>query len=119
MSLEELQSFNWSIMTPEFIIVGVTALLTLLDLFMPKKQDRRILGWIAILAVVAATVSLAGLVDLQVTSILDDTFRLDAFAKAFKFLLLAGAGLVLFLAISYKAKEGMEAYQGEFYYLFL
>ena len=54
MSLEELTSYNWGIMTPEFIIVGVAALLTVLDLFMPKKQDRRILGWVAIAAVFAA-----------------------------------------------------------------
>ncbi|WP_342433569.1 NADH-quinone oxidoreductase subunit NuoN [Neobacillus sp. FSL H8-0543] len=119
MSLEELQSFSWSIMTPEFIIVGVAALLTLLDLFMPKNKDRRILGWIAFAAVIAAMVSLAGLVDMQATSILADTFRLDSFAKAFKLLLLGGSAMVLLLAIGYDAKEGMEEYRGEFFYLFL
>ena len=119
MSLEELQSFNWSIMTPEFIIVGVAALLTLLDLFMPKNKDRRILGWIAFAAVIAAMISLAGFVDMQATSILADTFRLDSFAKAFKLLLLGGSAMVLLLAISYEAKEGLEEYRGEFFYLFL
>ena len=119
MSLEELTSYNWGIMTPEFIIVGVAALLTILDLFMPKKQDRRILGWVAIAAVFAAMASLAGLIGAAPESILEDTFRLDSFGKAFKFLLLAGSALVLFLAVSYKADEGMEEYRGEFYYLFL
>lgn len=119
MSLDELLAFKWSIMTPEFIIVGVAALLTLLDLFMPKKQDRRILGWISIMAIVAAMVSLAGLIGAPVESILDDTFRLDSFGKAFKFLLLAGAALVILLAISYEPKDGLEEYHGEFYYLFL
>ncbi|MDQ1000232.1 NADH-quinone oxidoreductase subunit N [Neobacillus niacini] len=119
MSLEELTSFNWSIMTPEFIIVGVAALLTVIDLFMPKKQDRRILGWIAIAAIFAAIVSLVGLLGAAPDSILEDTFRLDSFGKAFKLLLLAGAALVLFLAVSYKGDEGMDEYRGEFYYLFL
>lgn len=119
MSLEELLSYKWSIMTPEFIIVGVAALLTIMDLFMPKKQDRRILGWIAIMGVAAAMISLAGFLGAPVESILDDTFRLDAFGKAFKFLLLIGAALVLFLAVSYEAKDGLEEYHGEFYYLFL
>jgi NADH-quinone oxidoreductase subunit N len=119
MSLEELQSYSWSIMTPEFIIVGVAALLTLLDLFMPKNKDRRILGWIAFAAVIAAMVSLAGFVDMQATSILADTFRLDSFAKAFKLLLLGGSAMVLLLAVSYEAKEGLEEYRGEFFYLFL
>jgi NADH-quinone oxidoreductase subunit N len=119
MDLETLQSYNWGIMTPEFIIVAVAALLSLLDLFMPKKINRKILGWIGILAIFAAIVSLAGLVDHNVTSILDDTFRLDSFAKAFKLIILCGSALVLFLAVSYVPKDGIEKYHGEFYYLFL
>ncbi|MFZ7943232.1 NADH-quinone oxidoreductase subunit NuoN [Neobacillus sp. 19] len=119
MDLKTLTSFNWSVMTPEFIILGVTALLTLLDLFLPKKTDRRILGWIAIAGVAAAIVAVFSLLGTEPTSILEDTFTLDAFGKAFKVILLAGSGLVLFLAISYKAKDGLEEYRGEFYYLFL
>lgn len=119
MDLHTLQSFRWSVMAPEFIILGVAALLSIMDLFMPKKMDRKILGWIGIVGIFAAMVFLAGLVDTGVTSILYDTFRLDSFAKAFKFILLGGSALVLFLAISYKGKEGLEEYRGEFYYLFL
>src|SRR4051812_8663969 len=119
MSLETLQQINWSAMTPEFIILGVSALLTLLDLFMPKNMDRKILGWIGIAAIFAAIVSVLGMVGGPVTSILENSFRLDSFAMAFKLLLLAGAGLVMFLAVSYEPKEGLEEYRGEFYYLFL
>jgi len=119
MDLETLKSFNWSVMTPEFIILGVTALLTLLDLFLPKKQDRRILGWIGILGIFAAIIAVASMLGTEATSILDDTFTLDAFGKAFKIILLVGAALVLFLAVSYEAKDGLEEYRGEFYYLFL
>lgn len=119
MSLETLLEFNWSAMTPEFIILGVSALLTLLDLFMPKNMDRKILGWIGITAIFAAIVSVLGMVGGPVTSILEDSFRLDSFAMAFKLLLLAGGGLVMFLAVSYKAKAGLEQYRGEFYYLLL
>lgn len=119
MSLETLQQFNWSAMTPEFIILGVSALLTLLDLFMPKNMDRKILGWIGIAAIFAAILSVLGMVGGPVTSILENSFRLDSFAMAFKLLLLAGSGLVMFLAVSYKAKDGLEEYRGEFYYLFL
>ncbi|MGG3469503.1 NADH-quinone oxidoreductase subunit NuoN [Neobacillus pocheonensis] len=119
MSIETLSQYNWSVMLPEFIILGVAALLTIMDLFMPKGQDRRILGWISIAAIIAAIVSTASLAGGAVVSILDDTFRLDSFAIAFKLLLLGGAGLVMFLAVSYPAKDGMEEYRGEFYYLFL
>jgi NADH-quinone oxidoreductase subunit N len=119
MSLEALLEFNWGAMTPEFIILGVSALITLLDLFMPKNMDRKILGWIGIAAIFAAIVSVLGMVGGPVTSILEDSFRLDSFAMAFKLLLLVGAGLVMFLAVSYKAKDGLEQYRGEFYYLLL
>ncbi|HYK74222.1 MAG TPA: NADH-quinone oxidoreductase subunit NuoN [Pseudoneobacillus sp.] len=119
MELAQLLEFKWSIMTPEFIILGVATLLSLLDLFMPKKTDRKILGWIAVAGIAAAIVSLAGLVGEETTSILYDTFRLDSFAKAFKFILLIGSLFVLLLAISYDKKDGLAEFTGEFYYLFL
>ncbi|OCA82415.1 NADH-quinone oxidoreductase subunit N [Bacillus sp. FJAT-27225] len=119
MDLNELLSYEWGAMMPEFIILGTAALLTLIDLFMPKENDRRILGWIAIVAIISAGISLAGMIDVPVTSILADTFRLDSFAKAFKFILLAGSALVLLLAIQYDPKDGFEEYRGEFFYLFL
>jgi NADH-quinone oxidoreductase subunit N len=119
MELEQLLEFKWSIMTPEFIILGVATLLSLLDLFMPKHMDRKILGWIAVAGVAAATVSLAGLIDEPVTAILFDTFRLDSFGKAFKFILLIGSLFVLLLAISFDKKDGLAEFKGEFYYLFL
>lgn len=119
MDLETLLSFEWGVMMPEFIILGVATVLTLLDLFMPKGQNRKILGWIGFVGILAAIVSLLGLLDQGVTSILYDTFRLDSFAKAFKLLLLVGAGLVMLLAIGYEPKEGIQEYRGEFFYLFM
>ncbi|WP_428910088.1 NADH-quinone oxidoreductase subunit NuoN [Niallia sp. Krafla_26] len=119
MDLETLLSFEWGIMMPEFIILGVATLITLLDLFMPKGQSRKILGWIGFVGIIAAIVSLLGMLDQEVTTILFDTYRLDAFAKAFKFILLAGSALVFLLAMSYEPKEGIDEYRGEFFYLFL
>ncbi|MEH7110388.1 MULTISPECIES: NADH-quinone oxidoreductase subunit NuoN [Bacillaceae] len=119
MSSEQFSSINWSIMTPEFIILGVIAILVVLELFMPKNLDRKILGWVGIAAIFAALVTTVSMAGGAVESILHDTFRLDSFAIAFKILLLLGSGLVLFLAVSYEAKEGLERYTGEFYYLFL
>ncbi|WNS75258.1 NADH-quinone oxidoreductase subunit NuoN [Bacillus sp. DTU_2020_1000418_1_SI_GHA_SEK_038] len=119
MDLTELLSYKWSIMTPEFIILGVATLLSLLDLFMPKTVNRKILGWIGVTGILAALVSLFSLFGQGAESILYDTFRLDSFAKAFKLLLLLGAALVMILATSYEPKEGFADYRGEFFYLFL
>lgn len=118
MTWETLLHYKWGVMAPEFIILGVATALSLIDLFMPNDQNRRPLGWFAIAGVAVAIISLTGLLSVGTTSILYDTFRLDAFGKAFKFLLLTGAALVLLLAMDYQPKEGVK-YQGEFYYLFL
>jgi NADH-quinone oxidoreductase subunit N len=106
-------------MTPEFLILGVIAILVLMDLFMPKHMDRKMIGWIGIVAILAAMVATASMVGGPVESILHDTFRIDSFALAFKLLLLGGGALVLFLAVSYEPKDGVERYQAEFYYLFM
>ncbi|WP_027408006.1 NADH-quinone oxidoreductase subunit NuoN [Anoxybacteroides tepidamans] len=118
MSWDTLLQYKWGVMTPEFVILGVATVLSLIDLLMPNDKDRRPLGWFALAGVIVALVSLIGLLSVDRTSILNDTFRLDAFGKAFKFLLLVGASLVLLLSMDYKPKENMK-YYGEFYYLFL
>lgn len=119
MDLDTMLSFEWGVMAPEFIILIVATVLSLLDLFLPKKVDRKILGWFGFAGIVLAIISLVGLLDKEVTSILYDTFRLDAFAKVFKLLLLAATGLVIVMAISYEPKEGINEYRGEFFYLLL
>ncbi|WP_409296056.1 NADH-quinone oxidoreductase subunit NuoN [Peribacillus sp. SCS-26] len=119
MNLETLLSYKWGLMAPEFIILGTSVLLSLLDLFLPKRADRRHLAWVGLAGVVIAIISLAGLVDVKTGSILQDSFRLDSFAKAFKLLLLTGAGFVLVMARSYQPKGEFKEYRGEFYYLFL
>ncbi|GAE46788.1 NADH-quinone oxidoreductase subunit N [Mesobacillus boroniphilus] len=95
------------------------AILSVADLFMPKKVDRKILGWAGFAGVVLALISLVSLIGTDTTSILYDTFRLDSFAIAFKLILLLGAALVMLLAIDYRTNDGLEEYKGEFYYLFL
>ena len=119
MDLETLLSFEWGVMAPEFIILGVATILSIVDLFAPKHFNRRILGWVSFVGILAALASLLNLVGLEATSILYETFRLDSFAIAFKLLLLAGSALVMLIAISYEPREGMQEYKGEFYYLFL
>lgn len=119
MDLETLLSYNWLLMIPEFIILGSTAILTLIDLFMPSKKSRQILGWLALAGILGALASLLALLGSGTESILSDTFRLDSFAKAFKLLLLIGSAFVMLLALGYRGKEGLEEYRGEFYYLFL
>jgi NADH-quinone oxidoreductase subunit N len=119
MDMDTMLSYNWGAMAPEFIILGTTALLLMLDLFAPKQLNRRSFAWLGLTGTILAGISLLGLMDQGAVSILYDTFKLDSFAIAFKLLLLGGAALIIMLAHSYEPKEGIGEYRGEFYYLFL
>ncbi|MEK3798661.1 NADH-quinone oxidoreductase subunit NuoN [Peribacillus sp. FSL H8-0477] len=119
MDLQTMLNYHWEAMIPEFIILGTAVLLTLLDLFWPPYIRRRMLAWIGLIGILLSLLSLLVILPVEVVSILDDSFRLDSFAKAFKLLLLVGAAFVMLLAESYEPKEGMKEQRGEFYYLFL
>ncbi|MBH0164380.1 NADH-quinone oxidoreductase subunit NuoN [Fictibacillus sp. 7GRE50] len=118
MDLDTLLSFRWSVMLPEFIILGVATLLSVIDLFMKKESSRKPLAWLAGAGILAALITIFMQLDIEVTSILYDTYRLDSFSKAFKILLLLGTLLVIVLSSNYK-KEDLEENRGEFYYLLL
>ncbi|KWW20907.1 MULTISPECIES: NADH-quinone oxidoreductase subunit NuoN [Peribacillus] len=119
MDWNTMLSYNWGAMMPEFIILGTTMALSILDLFWPVHFNRRKLAWLALTGIILAGLSLVSLLSFETVSILSDTFRLDSFAKAFKLLLLVGAGLIILLAEGYEPKEGLREHRGEFYYLFL
>ncbi|AOH57178.1 NADH-quinone oxidoreductase subunit N [Peribacillus muralis] len=119
MDWNTMLSYDWGAMMPEFIILGTTMALSILDLFWPVHFNRRKLAWLALTGIILAGLSLVSLFSFETVSILSDTFRLDSFAKAFKLLLLIGAGLIILLAEGYEPKEGLREHRGEFYYLFL
>ncbi|MEQ6390847.1 proton-conducting transporter membrane subunit, partial [Bacillaceae bacterium S4-13-58] len=119
MDLDTLLSFEWSIMAPEFTILIVATILSIADLFMSKKVDRRPFGWIAIAGIIVALAFLVGQLDHGFTEILFDTYRLDGFSKAFKLILLVGTLIVFLLAIPYEKEGKLSVYRGEFYYLLL
>ncbi|MGM0924719.1 MAG: NADH-quinone oxidoreductase subunit NuoN [Bacillota bacterium] len=118
MDMETLLSYKWSVMTPEFIILGTALLLSIIDLFMDNGKNRKWLGWIGFAGIAAAVISLAFMIGAKDAVILYDTFVLDSFAKAFKFILLLGAAIIFLLAIDYEPQEGLKE-RGEFYYLLL
>lgn len=117
MDMNTLLSFNWSAMLPEFIVLGTATLLSLLDLFMGAKKDRRLFGWIGLAGISAALLSLLSMFGPNEVIILYDTFVLDPFAKVFKTIFLLGSAIVFLLAISYDPEDRLE--RGEFYYLLL
>lgn len=117
MDMTTLMQFKWESMMPEFIILFTAVALSLTDLFMNDKKERTMLLWIALTGVGIATIFLFLQFDNGVVSILNDTFRLDSFAKAFKLLMLIGTGFVLLLGLP--SKDEMENVRGEYFYLLL
>ncbi len=118
MNMDQLLSYDWSIMMPEFTIAIVATAISLLDLFMPKHMSRRLLALFAVAGIAIAFATVVSLGSLAPTSILEDTFYLDTFGKLFKLLLLFGTGLIMLLSFEYKQEKHFE-YRGEFYYLLL
>ena len=121
MDLQTVLSFEWSYMLPEFIILGAITLLAIWDLFAPKTFNRKNLGIVSFLAILAAIVVLLTQIigKTPEISILFDTYRLDMFAKAFKLIILFAGAIVTLMAIEYKNNPSVLAYRGEFFYLFL
>jgi NADH-quinone oxidoreductase subunit N len=118
MDLDTLLSIEWGAMAPEFIILGVATLLSLLDLFIKPSVDRRQFAWLGLAGIIVALGMLFTQLDEPAIQILENTYRLDSFSKMFKLLLLVGGGFVMLLAAGYKPKEDIE-HKGEFYYLLL
>lgn len=118
MELEQVLSYPWRIMLPEFTILGVATLMTLLDLFMKDKLNRRVLPWLGLAGTALAILFVCLNIGQPVQQILYDTYRLDGFGNAFKLLFLSGTFIIFLLSLDY-LRRGEIAYQGEFYYLVL
>lgn len=114
-----LAEYDWSVMSPEFTILGVATLLSLIDLFMGRKADRRILAWIGLAGVILAGYFVVKNTGHDVVSIMHDMYRLDGFANAFKLIFLSGVACVLLISISYIDESRNVQYSGEYYYLLL
>jgi NADH-quinone oxidoreductase subunit N len=114
-----LANFDWSVMTPEFTILGVATLLSLLDLVFSKKTDRRILAWIGLLGIIVAGYFVVRNTGKDVVSIMNDMYRLDSFANGFKLIFLSGVALVFLISINYVDEQKNILYSGEYYYLIL
>ncbi|MGJ3206339.1 NADH-quinone oxidoreductase subunit NuoN [Geobacillus thermoleovorans] len=116
--MNDVWQSDWSMMAPEWIVLTAAIALLVMDLALPSDRSRRPLAWGAAAAAALAMIATAAMIPAGSASILHDTFRLDAFAKAFKFILLAGGALALLLVAEWAPKEG-SPHRGEFVYMML
>ncbi len=120
MDVNNIFSYNWSYLLPEFIILGFATLLSLIDLFMGKRSSRAVIGWLALLGVMLAGWFVVRNMQTlnEPVSYMADMMRVDDFGNAFKLLFLTGVAFTLILSLSY-LKSGEITHQGEYYYLLL
>jgi len=95
-----LLELNWGLMAPEFTIVIVATIITLVDLFMPNKFNRKILGWTSVIGIFIALYFTIEQINLgQVEYLLNNTYRVDSFSGFFKLIFLVGTAIVFIMSI--------------------
>lgn len=113
-----LLDYDWTVMGPELIVLAAAALLSIVDLLLKEDSDRRWLGGLGLIAVVAAGVYTAFQLGNPPYEVLADTFRVDDFGLTLKLILLSGTALLLLSSLWSGQHDGIQA-RGEYYYLLL
>ncbi|MBB6453975.1 NADH-quinone oxidoreductase subunit N [Salirhabdus euzebyi] len=117
MDLKTLLSFEWGMMAPEFTILIVAVILSLIDLF-GKDSIKKYIPSFAVAGIGLALIFLLFQYGHEEVSILYDTYIFDSFAFSFKFILLIGTLLIFFMVLS-KQKDEEITDRGEYVYLLL
>jgi len=120
MEVKDIFSYDWSYLLPEFVILGVATLLSLLDLFWGKRLGQAVLGWIALAGVFLSGLFVVNNIQAlsEPLSYMGDMMRVDDYGNAFKLLFLTGVAFTLILSLSYLKQKEIQ-HQGEYYYLLL
>ncbi|OPA75703.1 NADH-quinone oxidoreductase subunit N [Paenibacillus selenitireducens] len=128
-NIQPLQWADLATLAPELTLVIAAILLSLLDLFLPRKINRDVLG---VLSLVSVLVSLAFVISKMVSmgasadpaftahaiQLLGQSYRVDDFANVFKIIFLSGTALILFMSLG-SIREDEIQHKGEYYYLLL
>lgn len=131
-TLQRLQFADLAHLAPELTLVIAAIFFSLLDLMMPNRSNRNVIGWLSLVAIVIS--ALFVIQDIRMLNPIDEATQLntsikpiellgqsyviDDFANLFKLLLLAGTGLIILMSMG-RVKDEEIQHKGEFYYLFL
>ncbi|NDI36825.1 NADH-quinone oxidoreductase subunit N [Chengkuizengella sediminis] len=121
-----LQLSDLVYLSPELTLVIAAVIISVLDLILPNKVNRTILGWLSIVSLMISTafviyyMRLLNLSEdpLVPVQLLNLSYRVDDFANLFKLIFLVGTIFILFMSIGSIKKEDIH-HRGEYYYLFL
>lgn len=115
-------------LSPELTILIAAVILALLDLTLPNRISRNVLGWLTIAALFISSLFVVRFMfklnatdvseAMQPLQLLNDSYRIDDFGNLFKLFFLLGTAFVVFISIGSLKREQVEQ-KGEYYYLFL
>jgi NADH-quinone oxidoreductase subunit N len=129
--MEALQTLAWSdawYLAPELALAAATLLLAVVDLLLPGRVNRDVIGWGALAGLLVAGVFVGWhLHDLQaaadageqpVQNVLGGSYRVDDFGNLLKLVFLGASALIVLASLGTVRREDV-LIKGEFYYLFL
>ncbi|MCA0758608.1 NADH-quinone oxidoreductase subunit N [Paenibacillus sp. N4] len=114
-------------LAPELTLAAVFLLLVVLDLLLPRRVDRLLIGWLTLAGLlVSLALVIWRMADMNgagaaagAVQLLDNSYRIDDFGGLLKIVFLSGTALIVILGIgSEREKDGI-ADKGEFFYLLL
>jgi NADH-quinone oxidoreductase subunit N len=127
-----LQTLTWSdtwYLAPEIVLSVFAVLLALLDVFLPKRLNRDVIGWLTLVGLVTAAVfvvmQLLSLGSGAVTdstpgshNLLSGSYRIDDFGNLLKLVFLGASAFIVFSSLGTVRDEDVPI-KGELYYLIL
>ncbi|MBB6691734.1 NADH-quinone oxidoreductase subunit N [Cohnella xylanilytica] len=129
--MEALQTLTWSdtrYLAPELALAVAAVLLALLDLILPRRASRDLIGWGALVGLLAAGVFVGWhIYDLQsavdagkepIRNLLGGSYRVDDFGNLLKLVFLGATALIVLASLG-TVKKAEVPIKGEFYYLLL
>ncbi|WNR46949.1 NADH-quinone oxidoreductase subunit N [Paenibacillus roseipurpureus] len=104
---------------PELALVATALILSLLDLVLPNRVNRSIIGWLTLAGIaVSAVFVVLQLNPEEAIQLLNQSYRIDDFSNILKLCTLVGTGLIVFMSLGF-VKEDAIPHVGEYYYFYL
>jgi NADH-quinone oxidoreductase subunit N len=127
-----LQTLTWSdtwYLAPEIVLSVFTIVLAVIDLFLPKRINRDLIGWLTLVGLVTAAVFVViHLLSLgsgsetdsaaATYSLLNGSYRVDDFGNLLKLVFLGSSAFIVFSSLGTVKDEDVPI-KGELYYLLL
>ena len=129
--MEALQTLSWSdtwYLSPELTLSIFAILLAVLDLALPRRVNRNVIGWLTLAGLLAASAFVVllmvdlkdgvGANDANVYNLVGGSYRIDDFGNLLKLVFLGASAFIVLFSLGSVRDEDVPI-KGEFYYLLL